>query len=336
MAADDRALVVGISHYPGIRDLKGPTNDVDSFVAWLTDPQKGNVPAVNIVRIVSDAALPNRPILADVTKFFLDLMTEQAEKATRRLGDRVYLFLSGHGFAASVLSQAALCMADSVAKITSYPHLGGQVFADDLGNRGMFDEVFLWMDCCRQMIPGLPINLPHWAPADPKIPPRRFFWGFATTTGELAAEAQMLVGNERRYHGVFTALLLEALERCKTRLGGQVCASDVANYIFNRMQDVLGPTAPRPQFQTDPVHDMVLFIRETELNSVEFQADGVAVGRLRISTGQNEDALPEPVPILSDRAKTAIEAGLYKATIVGTSRSQVFEIPGDTLVRIPL
>src|SRR5262245_33479225 len=106
---DDRALVVCISSYPGIRDLNGPHNDVDSFFNWLVDPVKGNLAPANVVRVVSNGV--GRPILPDITGFFTNLMLEQQASPTPRLGRRVYMFLSGHGFADTKLSQAALCMA---------------------------------------------------------------------------------------------------------------------------------------------------------------------------------------------------------------------------------
>jgi hypothetical protein len=290
----------------------------------------------NIVSVVSTVALPNRPILSDITMFFTNLMKEQLIQTTAgnspRLGRRVYLFLSGHGFAASMLSQAALCMADSQADISSYPHLGGQVYADDLGNRGMFDEVYLWMDCCRQMIPGMSINPPSWAPPNPPVPPRRFFWGFATSTGQLAAEADMLVGGRRLPHGVFTALMMEGFEKCKTRLGGQVCASDVANYVQTRIVDVLGPSAPPPRFQTDPTQDMVLFSRAAGLNPVTFNVQGVAAGQINVTTGQNIPALPGPVVFQNGQANIAIEMGIYKATVMGSAQAKLFEVPNDRFV----
>ncbi len=35
MAVDDRGIVVGISQYPGIAELKGPEHDAQEFYDWL-------------------------------------------------------------------------------------------------------------------------------------------------------------------------------------------------------------------------------------------------------------------------------------------------------------
>ena len=337
MANDDRALVVGISHYPGIRDLKGPSNDVDSFMTWLTDPNKGNVPPENVRQFVSDPTQPNRPILTDIEDFFNQLVQEQKTKGNgTRIGRRVYLFLSGHGFAISTLSQAALCMADANAAISYFPHLGGQIYADDLGNRGMFDEVVLWMDCCRQMINGMTINPPPRLPALPPRPPRSFFWGFATTTGELAAEAEFNVGGVVRPHGIFTALLLEGLDACKSRAGGEVYTSDVANYIYSRMVDVLGQTAPRPRFQGDPAQDILLFTRKSPEKKFPITiviADGAA-GTLRFTTGQHVDVFPGLMAYEQGRCVVELPAGVYQVTKVETGGSALFEVPGSPIVNL--
>lgn len=144
----------------------------------------------------------------------------------------------------------------------------------------------------------------------------------------------MLIGGQRLPHGVFTALMLEGFDKCKTRLGGQVCAQDVANYIHTRIVEVLGPSAPPPLFQTDPVHDIVLFNRPAGLNPVTLKVPGVAAGQLLVTTGQNMPALPGPVPFQNNQADIAIEIGIYKATVVGTGQSKLFEVPNDRIVML--
>ena len=342
VAANDYALLVGIQRYPGIRDLGGPENDVNEIAHWLIDPQGGDVPRDQITTIVSSAFPSNgdmaRPVLDDLHQFFamlfLKQLSKQQQDGSPQLGRRLYLFLSGHGFHASELSQAALCMANSNASINNYPHLGGQVYADNIANHGMFEEVFLWMDCCRQTIPSLTVNRPTWPPRVPPIPPRRFFWAFATGSGALAAEAEMEVRGVRKAHGIFTALFLDALEKCKTRMGGQVCASDIASYIGGGMKRVLGPTAPEPQFQTDPLHDMVLFHRTKNLTVARFKIPGAAAGTLTLTTGQDEPALPGPVPISQEAASTELEPGIYKAVVDGTGRFALFTHPSVSDVTI--
>ncbi len=44
MAVDDRGIVVGISQYPGIAELKGPEHDAQEFYDWLTSSKGGDVP----------------------------------------------------------------------------------------------------------------------------------------------------------------------------------------------------------------------------------------------------------------------------------------------------
>jgi hypothetical protein len=335
VAADDYALLVGIKRYPGIRDLEGSENDVDEVGRWLEDEEGGAVLPKHVTRVITKTwhppdGEPARPTLADITPFFKLLLLRQQTQVQnggeKLLGRRLYIYLSGHGFNAAELSQAALCMADADASVRDYPHLGGATYADRIGNYGMFKEVLLLMDCCRQSIPQMEINRPTFPPPEPPDPAKKFFWGFATSSGTLAAEAEMTVKGVRKKHGIFTALLIDALERCKTRMGGQVCASDVAAHIREGMKAVLGPNAPEPQFQTNLVHDLVLFRRVKALRDVQFTVPGIVAGNLVLRTGQDEPALPEPVPIVGETASVKIEPGIYKALVEGTTRSTLFDV----------
>jgi len=334
---DDHALVVGISTYRGIRTLKGPVNDAQAFVKWLTHENKGNLDPANIKLIVTETGRDNYPLLDHLLDFFTSRIRDKPK------GRRLYIFLSGHGFAASDLAKAALCMSNADVASESYPHLAGEAYATKFGSRGMFGEIFLWMDCCRQDLRGIEVNGPPFLAAVPSKPPQAFFWGFATQTGGLAAEAEMEVEVEdetgakrleERDHGVFSALLIEGLAKCKTRRSGNVYASDVANYIHNRMPMVLGPTAPRPQFETNPAQDLVLFKRTEHLHEVTFEVPGIDAGLIDVTIGQNEPALDDASQIVGGSAQAKIEAGLYKATVRGTQRSKMFELPVDKIVQL--
>src|SRR3954471_19721048 len=75
----DRALVVGINRYPGLKDLSGPENDAQEFYKWVTSPTGGGVASGNAKLIVSSQfpvptsvreALPAQEAITD---FFMDL-----------------------------------------------------------------------------------------------------------------------------------------------------------------------------------------------------------------------------------------------------------------------
>src|SRR5215469_9037175 len=53
VAADDRAIVVGISRYPDLGDLAGSENDARAFDEWLKSETGGEVPKNNVRLILS-------------------------------------------------------------------------------------------------------------------------------------------------------------------------------------------------------------------------------------------------------------------------------------------
>ena len=49
----DHAVVIGIDTYPGMSNLKGPSNDANAFENWLIDPNGGKVDPNNIDKILT-------------------------------------------------------------------------------------------------------------------------------------------------------------------------------------------------------------------------------------------------------------------------------------------
>ena len=123
----------------------------------------------------------------------------------------------------------------------------------------------------------------------------------------------------------------------ESRKGPALCLFVLWNIRLNTVAaliSALQTSAPPPRFQTDPVHDIVLFHRPAGLNPVTLKVPGVAAGQLLVTTGQNMPALPGPVPFQNNQADIAIEIGIYKATVVGTGQSKLFEVPNDRIVML--
>ncbi len=72
MNADDRAILIGIDHYPQLGEpgadanLQGPANDVDAVKAWLMDPNGGAFASEDQIQVIKsrlteagDTALPD-------------------------------------------------------------------------------------------------------------------------------------------------------------------------------------------------------------------------------------------------------------------------------------
>lgn len=251
MNQSDYALVVGISRYPApeFAPLKGPELDAQDFHNWVVDPTGGAVPPAQARKIVSSmfrrpSKSPStaRPTADEIDRFFLQL--EDVAKKNEARGDgltvgrRLYIFLSGHGFAPSK-DEAALLAANSSPSRLKY-HIPGKAWADNFYQSLWFEEILLFMDCCRNFLPGAIPNPPGFkAPPHPNfaLEGKRLF-GFATGSGRLARERDY--GAETR--GVFTKALMAGLRGAASDPAtGDITATSLRNYLINNMRGFLDP-----------------------------------------------------------------------------------------------
>src|SRR6266481_899885 len=130
----NRAIVVGIQAYPELPPaLQGPKSDAKKFFNWVTTQGGVNAAAGHATLILDDdppapAAVNARPT-AEVIKYQFDLLEEEAVHSPNgQAGDRLYLYLSGHGFGQN-LSDASLLMANATQNRTRH-HVPGRLWAD--------------------------------------------------------------------------------------------------------------------------------------------------------------------------------------------------------------
>ncbi|WP_454019560.1 hypothetical protein [Azospirillum sp. Marseille-Q6669] len=245
MTDTDWALVVGLGNYPALGGLDGPENDVQDFAGWLIDG--AGVPDCRIRRVLSSqhppaqSAANAKPAEEEIIRFFDEMgdLAEANEAAGKgfRVGRRLYLYLSGHGFAAG-LEDAALLTANATQFRVNH-HVLGRSWADWFYRAGVFDEVLLFMDCCREAYRRPPLNLATFPEMNgPDVTTRgRRFYGFATKWSRAARERMMPDG---KIHGVFTTALLEGLRGAAAHpQTGEVTAATLKSYLYNNMQHFL-------------------------------------------------------------------------------------------------
>jgi len=250
MAVDDYGIVVGITKYPNISSLEGPERDAEEFYDWLTSPTGGDVPSDRVKKIVSSAFQPLPPAAPvplpaqEVTQAFDDLHAEAlATGIPKRLGRRLYVYAAGHGaalpFAADPERNDAAFL---VANATKYnaTHVMTKVRALYFLNAGIFDEIVVFMDCCRNTLSLIP-NYPSYVNAtafDTLETERRTFFAFATKWG-LTAREKPFDGVTR---GVFTTALLAGLRGDAANPDGTINSTSLRNYLLSHMKDRLTPT----------------------------------------------------------------------------------------------
>ncbi|TMD67135.1 MAG: hypothetical protein E6I97_23355, partial [Chloroflexi bacterium] len=237
MKQSDYAVVVGIAHYPLFHaDLGGPVNDAQHFVEWLvTEEDQGGagVPAEHVTTIVIPVPAPDPnhleaadgqdplPIVENILAAFENLR-EKVQDLHREGGseERLYIFLAGHGFSVDTeqlgIEEPVLLMSN--AEQGFWPHFAGHYCAEWFVKSGLFQEVVLFMDCCRnEPLINFPLSLPSWGTSTDQTRAKKFY-GFATKWAQKSRE-QIIDGMTQ---GVFTWSLLKALRGDVTDSEGRV------------------------------------------------------------------------------------------------------------------
>lgn len=250
MATDDGyyAIIVGIKYADQeLNTLRGPENDAASFYEWVVSADGGGVPDDDRHRslILSSrfggAVEPTVDRVVGAFEGFDRLTEAKAEAGHRRhVGKRLYIYLAGHGFAPSNLDdETGLLVAD--AKSGDYQqHVLGRWCAQWAYKAYYFDEILLFMDCCRTPVHSNPV--PNYRPKEinaadyEKV--RRLYcfacrWSYKTREREMPPDSL--------WRGVFTTALLEGLKGAAADGKGKVTAASLYRYLANFTQCYLSP-----------------------------------------------------------------------------------------------
>ena len=341
MANKDWALAVGITKYPdsAFEPLDGPEADAKDFFDWVTSKDGGGVAMQHARLVVSSqfrkfrSAIDAQPAVEAVQGFFerLDERARQTDELT--VGRRLYIYLSGHGFAPSD-SEIALLMANA-AKNRLKHHLPGKAWANLFYRSGYFEEVLLFMDCCRNILPQTIPNPPSISIHDnpDAIQKGRRLYAFATKWGAQSRERVVARGKSR---GVFTMALMEGLRGRACEPGtSRVTAMSLRSYLFNNMKDFLGeadlqnPAIPKePDIepsQQDADFTIVELKTPPQGTPVRILLPAAVKGKtLNIRNGQFQIVATRKAQ--PPECRETLPRGLYLAEIVGGPAARPFEV----------
>jgi hypothetical protein len=254
----NKAIVVAIQQYAELPPiLQGPRNDAEMFLDWVK--KYGGVADADAKLILGDdpppaAAVDARPT-EEALKDEFDRLEDMATANNGCAGDRLYLYLSGHGFGQS-LTDASLLMANATMNRPRH-HIPGSLWADHFFAHGYFKEVVLFLDCCRERYAIATLNGPgNQLPVPPKD--ARRFYGFATKYGKLSVERPI----DGVMHGVFTATLMDALNGGASEEDGRITGQSLKAYLYENMKNFLSPAdlqdqdvAQEPDLYCEPPED---------------------------------------------------------------------------------
>jgi hypothetical protein len=343
----DHAVVIAIRRYADvaagwITALEGPDNDAAAVADWLRRPDGGGLPDAN-VRVISSADVPDpfpeggaapdqRGVIAaldDIAQLSKDRFDGQFA------GRRLYLYISGHGWAREP-DEAALVTAEATKArplnvlVTSWTRW--------MHKAAPFKELVLWADTCATLAP---LKLLHGCELDDSVSANlkevRLFEGFAAPLGLRAVENEMPDG---RWHGVFTYALLEGL---KGAAPSPVTSDTLSDYLRNALKDFMREdqrkrktVAQEPGFgRRDPI---VFATKARPTFPVTLRFPQECVGR-RVIVGTIGSNPPAAETILEGTEwALQLEAGIWVVFVDGTAITKGFEISGgeaDVTVTVP-
>lgn len=254
MAADDFALVIAIQNYrdtDSFPTLEGPHNDARDFVDWLKLPGGGNVPENHILPyyLRSDAAAQN----PDGSQIWgaINRVRNKSAPGTR-IGRRLYVFMAGHGVGKN-LDETGLLPVETDEQFMS--PIFGSVAVDVMRSYAHFDEVVLFMDCCR--VRADDIDEPHY-PFKKEIVNRAGdvvrFVAYASEYGKVARERHI----NGQHNGIFSRALIDGLKGAAADETGSVTSESLMAYLPGAMKILLNVVQRQdPHF---PHRDPITFV----------------------------------------------------------------------------
>lgn len=356
MNEGDYAIVVGIARYPALGeggqplDLKGPLNDVEAVVAWLTDPAGGNIPNrhPNLQVITSPppgASAPGRmpsPSIVELEAALheLDRIAQENRAAMRgeEVGRRLYIYMSGHGFSPG-RERACLYAANARERGGDNVHASGWLAW--LQDAGYFREFVLWMDCCMNRMLFLQPRDPPLPPVNASVPPGPSFVAFAAQRPLKAVEAPIMEDGGR-VHGLFTWALLEGLRGAAADRHGRVTGRSLADWIRNAQGARLSEADRNdPDVATEPEvvresPDLVFargVRRRSYAVSLAFPESVTEGAEARLWTGCPA-RIAAQVASTERRATLSLQPGLYVVEIPSAGLRQGFEVVGPGTVAV--
>lgn len=273
----DYAIVIGINDYMELTPLNGPLNDAQLFKDWLLDANGGNLPPRNCHFIPSDPTpKPFRPLQDDIDAALDVIFTDGSANGFRRL----YFYFSGHGFGAK-WDINGLCLPKWSNRFRNAA-LSSKSYFDLIVESDLFEDVFLFFDCCRdRKINAIPTQ-PMLGWPRPGGGTTMALALFASEFENPAFEAASVTGGNALITGHFTRALLAGLQGGATNGKGEITIESLVNFVKKGTEDRAKSSNQRQSadffFKGSPakLFNPVIFkrpVQTTEL-TLRFKTDG--------------------------------------------------------------
>ncbi len=352
--ANDWAVIVGIQMYPGLDDptspgylpLLGPVNDATAFAEWACSCEGGDVPKENVTLIRQIySSLPSvdeaRPIDEDIRLAFKKHYDRGINNGLHA-GRRLYIYMAGHGIEVPP-NQPALLMANAAPRQFNN-HFLGRGYADWFFRAGFFDEILLFMDCCRD---NFPLAQPNNVKFDPlnvvdAVDRVRYLYGFGTKWSRRSRERSM----DGVTRGVFSAALLAGLKGGAADRQGQVTAASLRQFLYDHMRDFADPAdlvsarvTQQPDFDPWPrderAAEQFVIVPAGRITALEYLvriALPPAVANQQMTIQDNEFYPHKQFVAQPPEYRTSLPEGLYQILVVGSNPYKPFKVSGRVAI----
>jgi hypothetical protein len=165
----------------------GPVADAKGIFSWLVDPTGGGLDQKNVELVHSDQ-FPKFTNVADAEpthRAVKDAFLKLVQRTNEAKGRRLYVYMSGHGFAPDV-DRAALLTAE--CQDPDFPNINVSGWFNWFRASKRYDQFVLWMDCCFESIDSIPVEVPSMITARLAGPAGPRFIALAAQTGMRALE----------------------------------------------------------------------------------------------------------------------------------------------------
>jgi hypothetical protein len=359
LAKDDWAIVVGIRSYfdPDLAGLEGPENDARDFYDWVVAGNGGAVPVGQAKLIRSSeygppfASAASAMPTAEAIKLAFDHLrsiadANESKGLGRIVGGRLYLFFAGHGFApAQDDNLTALLTAEASIDSARLSHIVGPYIADYFRRAKFFDEILMFMDCCREVMECAQLDVPYPAERASNFHEVRRFYAYGARVAKASREWKM---GDGQYHGVFTKTLLDALGGTASDPTDPsiITAESLSNQLYNGFKGFMSdadkrnpdvPTEPEVDYEHKPSGNFTIvkrsnaFIQTLGLAKVPTYPVTIRVSAPLVgkkATIRNQDLQPIREETLVETTIVPLERGFYSIDIPEALERLPFEVTG--------
>jgi hypothetical protein len=271
----DYAVVAGINRLgaSGFTPLKGAKRDASEFATWLTETL--GLPPER----VRNVSARREPGYTELLNGIAEVLNNQPDGGGR-VGRRLYLFFAGHGVGPTA-EECGLLPADW-SENASALYIGGHRCAEFIRDTGLFEEIVLCMDCCRDYTQGLPepyFTLPGSKDLKGSNKVKRFY-AFATLAASKARERRF----DKRIRGVFSRALMTGLRGDARDGDGRITGATLKAYLLEEVPNSAGNKNQIPEF---PIDDDIVFVEglPPQLVPITITDTKSATGKLQLVDG---------------------------------------------------